>query len=203
MNWALNIIYFISISSSLIVITSASPVTSVVYLITVFILVAAYLVLHNIVYLSLVLVIVYVGAIIVLILFVIIIINLQDLRTTQNIPWSLQGIASLIFIVIFINTDAVHWNADFLSMFQYITINSSTTLSSYNRIVDKTTNMVFNPSDMNLFDLSQIQSLGLSLYTHSFIYIIIASFVFILAMIGPIVITSRKSGYYYLVIKAQ
>ena len=80
-------------------------------------------------------------------------------------------------------------------MFQYITINSSTTLdgSSYNRIVDKTTNMVFNPSGMNLFDLSQIQSLGLSLYTHSFIYIIIASFVFILAMIGPIVITSRKS----------
>ena len=67
-------------------ITSTSSVTSVVYLITVFILVAAYLVLHNIVYLSLVLMIVYVGAIIVLILFVIIIINLHDLRTTQNIP---------------------------------------------------------------------------------------------------------------------
>lgn len=97
----------------------------------------------------------------------------------------------------FINTDAVHWNADFLSMFQYLTINSSTdtTLDGcFNRIVDRTTNMVFNPSDMNLFDLSQIQSLGLSLYTHSFIYIIIASFVFILAMIGPIVITSRKSS---------
>lgn len=84
-------------------------------------------------------------------------------------------------------------------MFQYMTINSSTKApldgSSSNRIriVDKTTNMVFNPSDMNLFDLSQIQSLGLSLYTHSFIYIVIASFVFILAMIGPIVITSRKS----------
>ena len=94
----------------------------------------------------------------------------------------------------FINTDAVHWSADFLSMFQYITISSSTdaTLSGDNRIVDKATNIVFNPSDMNLFDLSQIQSLGLSLYTHSFIYIIIASFVFILAMIGPIVITSRR-----------
>ena len=52
--------------------------------------------------------------------------------------------------------------------------------------------MVFNPSDMNLFDLSQLQSLGLSLYTHSFIYIIIASFVFLLAMIGPIVMTSDK-----------
>ena len=84
-------------------------------------------------------------------------------------------------------------------MFQYITRNISTNAtldgssSSYNRIVERTTNMVFNPSDMSLFDLSQIQSLGLSLYTHSFIYIIIASFVFILAMIGPIVMTSRKS----------
>lgn len=67
-------------------ITSTSPVTSVVYLITVFLLVAAYLVLHNIVYLSLVLVIVYVGAIIVLILFVIIMINLQDMRTIKKIP---------------------------------------------------------------------------------------------------------------------
>ena len=91
----------------------------------------------------------------------------------------------------FINTDAVHWSADILSMFQYITISSSVD-GRNNRIVDKATNMVFNPSDMNLFDLSQIQSLGLSLYTHSFIYIIIASFVFILAMIGPIVITSRR-----------
>lgn len=53
--------------------------------------------------------------------------------------------------------------------------------------------MVFNPSGMNLFDISQIQSLGLSLYTHSFIYVIIASFVFILAMVGPIVITGNKS----------
>ena len=197
MNWALDIISFFSILSSLIVITSTSPVTSVVYLITVFLLVAVYLVFNNIVYLSLVLVIVYVGAIIVLILFVIIIINLQDLRTAQNIPWSLslQGIASIIFIVIIMNTDVAHWNADFLSMFQYITISISTKLdgSSNNWIVEKTTNMVFNPSDMNLFDLSQIQSLGLSLYTHSFIYIIIASFVFLLSMIGPIVITSNKS----------
>lgn len=198
MNWALNTISFFSIISSLIVITSTSPVTSVVYLITVFLLVAAYLVLQNIVYLSLVLVIVYVGAIIVLILFVIIIINLQDIRTTQNIPWSLQGIASLMFIVIFINIDVVHFHADFLSMFQYITLNlnisTNATLdgSSSNWIVEKTTNMVFNPSDMNLFDLSQLQSLGLSLYTHSFIYIIIASFVFLLAMIGPIVMTSDK-----------
>lgn len=198
MNWALNIISFFSIISSLIVITSTSPVTSVVYLVTVFILVAAYLVIHNIVYLSLVLVVVYVGAIIVLILFVIMIIDLQDIRTTQKIPWSLQGLASIIFIVIIIRTDIVNWNADFLSMFQYITMKVSTNVTQGGRsidwIVDKTTNMVFNPSDMNIFDISQIQSLGLSLYTHSFIYVIISSFVFILAMVGPIVVTSNKSN---------
>nr|YP_003795695.1 NADH dehydrogenase subunit 6 [Phakopsora meibomiae]ACT36177.1 NADH dehydrogenase subunit 6 [Phakopsora meibomiae] len=189
----LDIISFFSIISSLIVITSTSPVTSVVYLITVFLLVAVYLVFNNIVYISLVLVIVYVGAIIVLILFVIIIINLQDLRTTQNIAWSRWG-ASIIFIVIIINMDMAHWNADILPMFQYITISiSKNAWSSNNWIVENTTNMVFNSSDMNLFDLSQIQSLGLSLYTHSFIYIIIASFVFILSMVGPIVITSNKS----------
>lgn len=109
-------------------ITSTSPVTSVVYLITVFLLVAAYLVLQNMVYLSLVLIVVYVGAIIVLILFVIIMINLQDIRTTLNIPWSLQGIASLMFIVIFINIDVTHIHAEeyFLSMFQYMTLNIST-----------------------------------------------------------------------------
>lgn len=92
-----------------------------------------------------------------------------------------------MFIVTFINMDVVHFNADFISMFQYITLSISTNTS--NGIVDKTTNMVFNSSDMNLIDISQIQSLGLSLYTHSFIYIIIASLVLILAIIGPIVIT--------------
>ena len=104
-----------------------------------------------------------------------------------------------MFIVIFINLDASHIRAEeyLLSMFQYVTLNLSTSSTpdgiSYNRIVEKTTHIVFNPSDMNLFDLSQIQSLGLSLYTHSFIYVIMASFVFLLAIIGPIVITSDKA----------
>lgn len=100
-----------------------------------------------------------------------------------------------MFIVLFINMDIVHFNSDFISMFQYITNNISTKTilgsNSSNFIVDNTTYMVFNPSDMTIFDLSQIQSLGLTLYTHSFLFIIIASFVFILAIIGPLVITSK------------
>lgn len=69
---------FLACLCSLIVITSTSPVTSVIYLITTFIIASIYLALNSIVYISLTYIIVYVGAVIVLFLFVIMMINLDQ-----------------------------------------------------------------------------------------------------------------------------
>src|SRR5258708_3372568 len=89
----INILSFTTIISSVLVITSQNPVISVVYLISVFVNAAGYLILSGIGFLGLSYIIVYVGAITVLFLFVIMMINisLTDIidtgkQYTKNLP---------------------------------------------------------------------------------------------------------------------
>jgi NADH-ubiquinone oxidoreductase chain 6 len=82
-----------AILSSLMVITAKNPVISVLFLISVFVNVAGYLVLLGVAYLGLVYLIVYVGAIAILFLFVIMMLNLRLVELvdtgqeyTKNLP---------------------------------------------------------------------------------------------------------------------
>src|SRR6266851_4574207 len=101
----INILSFTTIISSVIVITSQNPVISVVYLISVFVNAAGYLILSGIGFLGLSYIIVYVGAITVLFLFVIMMINisLTDIidtgkQYTKNLP---LVVASLFMFELF------------------------------------------------------------------------------------------------------
>jgi NADH-ubiquinone oxidoreductase chain 6 len=92
----INILSFTTIISSILVITSKNPVISVIYLISVFVNAAGYLILSGIGFLGLSYIIVYVGAITVLFLFVIMMINisLTDIidtgkQYTKNLPLAL------------------------------------------------------------------------------------------------------------------
>lgn len=89
------------------VITSYSPVTSVVYLIATFVITAIYLSSQNIVYIALTYIIVYVGAVITLFLFVVMIMNLQtELSTTpftQTIP--LTMVIVILYTIIIVNAN--------------------------------------------------------------------------------------------------
>src|ERR1700753_3058945 len=94
----IDILAFTTLFSGLLVITSKNPVVSVVFLISVFLNAAGYLILTGIHFLGISYIIVYVGAITVLFLFVIMMINinLTDIidtgkQYTKNLP--------LVFIV--------------------------------------------------------------------------------------------------------
>lgn len=100
------------------VITSYSPVTSVVYLIATFVITAIYLSSQNIIYIALTYIIVYVGAVITLFLFVVIIINLQTELTTT--PFT-QTIPLTIVIVILYTLLIVSTNTNLETGFQAIT----------------------------------------------------------------------------------
>src|SRR5258708_8641343 len=91
----INILSFTTIISSVLVITSQNPVISVVYLISVFVNAAGYLILSGIGFLGLFYIIVYVGAITVLFLFVIMMINISLTNIidtvkqyTKNLPFT-------------------------------------------------------------------------------------------------------------------
>jgi NADH:ubiquinone oxidoreductase subunit 6 (subunit J) len=50
--------------------------------------------------------------------------------------------------------------------------------------------MAFNPvvSDSTLIEFTQIESIGLGLYTYASLWLVVASVIFLLAMVGPIIL---------------
>src|SRR5216684_3203525 len=168
----INILSFTTIISSVLVITSQNPVISVVYLISVFVNAAGYLILSGIGFLGLSYIIVYVGAITVLFLFVIMMINisLTDIidtgkQYTKNLP--------LAFVV--------------ASLFMFELFNilpfSFNNVSGLNFIFDTITNFIL---------FSQIEAIGQLIYTYAAILLIICSIILLLAMIAPIFISLNK-----------
>jgi len=102
-NFLLDFLSLASIISGILVITSKNPVISVLFLISVFVNVAGYLVLLGVGFIGISYLIVYVGAIAILFLFVVIMLNLQlaelsavGSEYTQNLP--LGAITGSLFL---------------------------------------------------------------------------------------------------------
>lgn len=98
----IDILSVVAIVSRLLVITARRPVMSILFLISVFVSVAGYLVILGLGFIGLVYLIVYVGAIAILFLFVVMMLNLQlseitrvGSEYTQNIPIGL--LLSIVF----------------------------------------------------------------------------------------------------------
>lgn len=104
----LDVLAFGAVLSGILVITAKNPVISVLFLISVFINVAGYLVLLGVAYLGLAYLIIYVGAIAILFLFVIMMLNLRLVELidtgqeyTQNLP--LGAIIGALFFFEFLS----------------------------------------------------------------------------------------------------
>ena len=103
----IDLLAFATLLSSVLVITSKNPVISVIFLISVFVNAAGYLIVLGLGFIGISYIIVYIGAIAVLFLFVIMMINIKltDIletgsQYTKNIPLAL-GIGSLFIYEIF------------------------------------------------------------------------------------------------------
>ena len=197
----INILSLTTIISSVLVITSKNPVISVVYLISVFINAAGYLILSGIGFLGLSYIIVYVGAITVLFLFVIMMINisLTDIidtgkQYTKNLPlafvvgslfmfemfnilpFSFNNVSGLNLIFDTItNFNLFIWNNDKLNFVNNMNITSQS-----------------NIADTTFISFSQIEAIGQLIYTYAAILLIICSIILLLSMIAPIFISLNK-----------
>lgn len=208
-----------AIFSSIIVITAKNPVISVLFLISVFINVAGYLVLMGVAYLGLVYLIVYVGAIAILFLFVIMMLNLRLVELvdtgqeyTKNLPiGALLG--SLFFFellsILPLSQSDYHeggslslplalfnWlNTSLLGLSPVVLGDMSSTSASTASLSDKV-HVAFNPvvSDSLITSFTQIESIGLGLYTYASLWLVVASVIFLLAMVGPIVLCINQSS---------
>ena len=169
----IDILAFTTLFSSLLVITSKNPVISVVFLISVFLNAAGYLILTGINFLGISYIIIYIGAIVVLFLFVIMLLNIdfEDLQVTgsqysKNLP--LAGIISFMFIYEFVNILPFTINDVSIInniLYFFTNLNSTLFISSANfSPVYKTVNPLL--ADTSFVNFTQIEAIGHYLYTY-------------------------------------
>src|SRR5208283_980163 len=192
-NIFIDILSFGTLLSSILVITSKNPVIAVIFLISVFVNAAGYLILLGIGFVG----ISYIGAIAVLFLFVIMMINIKltDIletgsQYTKNLPLAL-AIGSLFIFEIFTILPFTFNNISALSYLLEILTNINSLLLN-TEIYSLTT--IFNNFntinvDIIITEFLQIESIGQSIYTYGAILLIISSVILLLAMIAPIFIS--------------
>ena len=207
-NVLLDLLALGAILSGIMVITAKNPVISVLFLIAVFLNVAGYLVLLGVAYLGLVYLIVYVGAIAILFLFVIMMLNLRLVELvdtgqeyTKSLPMG-AFLGSLFFFellsilpVSYHDGGSLHVS---LSIFNWLNTtllgisNTDASLDSCSPLAGKGEGVhaAFNPviADNTLTTFTQIESIGQGLYTYASLWLVVASVIFLLAMVGPIVL---------------
>lgn len=211
-NFLLDFLALGAILSGILVITSKNPVISVLFLISVFINVAGYLVLLGVGFIGISYLIVYVGAIAILFLFVVMMLNLQlaelsavGSEYTQNLPLgTIIGslfLFELVSILPFSFKDASSFNLTTIAnvipqaelgifnWFNSLLLNTSTSSSADVHLAFSSSNAV----DINFSSFLQIQSIGESLYTYGSIWLIITSIILLLAMVGPITLSMNKT----------
>jgi NADH-ubiquinone oxidoreductase chain 6 len=201
---AQDIFAFAAVISSLLVITSKNPVISVLFLISVFVNSAIYLMFTGINFIGISYIIVYVGAIAILFLFILMMINIKltdilEVGTdyTKNLPLALIIGALFIFAIFgsvtnlnIFQTSLVTSIIHSLNSFINISASDLTSLTSLNNFISLHTTVYPYSVDTHLMEYTQIEALGHNLYTNSAILLILTSFILLLSMLAPIMLSS-------------
>jgi len=201
-NILLSLLAFASIFSSVLVITSKNPVVAVIYLISVFINAAGYLLILGVGFVGISYIILYVGAITVLFLFVLMSINIKltDIleagsQYTKNIPLALS--IGLLFTYELISIFPFSVNNVFILNLPVELFNKLNQLFLGSQVnLFATVYTTLNPTsvDTKITNILQIESLGQVLYTYGAIWLIICSIILLLSLAAPIFISRNNNN---------
>ncbi|CBQ72567.1 NADH:ubiquinone oxidoreductase chain 6 (mitochondrion) [Sporisorium reilianum SRZ2] len=207
-NFLLDFLALGAILSGILVITSKNPVISVLFLISVFVNVAGYLVLLGVGFIGISYLIVYVGAVTVLFLFVIMMLNLQltELSAvgneyTQNLPLATILGSLLLFELVSVvpSFDGFYQLNSTATIFKSLGVGilnwfNSLSLGVENTFAFAEVNQTFNSfaADTQFATFLQIQTIGQVLYTNGALWLIVSSLILLLAMVGPITLSMNK-----------
>lgn len=206
-NLLLDLLALFAILSGVLVITSKNPVISVIFLISLFINAAGYLILLGLGFVGIAYIIVYIGAITVLFLFVIMMINIKLVDVlevgseyTKNLPLALAVGGLFIYEIFSIiplslnNVSILSLPIEFLNYLNGLILASSPVAGE--TILQPVTmvNSTLNPliADIGFSNFLQIEILGQGIYTYGALWLILTSVILLLSMIAPIIL-SRQS----------
>jgi NADH-ubiquinone oxidoreductase chain 6 len=183
---------FGSVLSGILVITSRNPIISVLFLIAVFVNVACYLILLGINFIGLTYLIIYVGAIAILFLFVVMMLNiklveLQDSAENYSNPYPLAFVLGTLFV------SGLGLSNSNISKIDLPSIFDSINLFSFKSNELETLFVSHSNWDNVFVSLDQINSVGQVLYTSHALFLVIASMILLLAMVGPIILTLKPT----------
>nr|ATI20266.1 NADH dehydrogenase subunit 6 [Juglanconis oblonga]ATI20420.1 NADH dehydrogenase subunit 6 [Juglanconis oblonga] len=198
----LNIISLFAILCGVLVIISKNPVVSVLFLIGLFGNISGYLILIGLGFMGLAYLVVYVGAISILFLFILMLINIRISELQSN---TLNTIPLAITISIALNYPlfkllpydlAILSNNYYMNNILYDISLNKYNLNYFNNLNNfKSDGLSFvssNKWDGNLAETGHIASIGSVLYTNYNMWLLIASFILLLAMVGVLVIVIKQ-----------
>jgi NADH-ubiquinone oxidoreductase chain 6 len=183
---AIDFLTLFSILSGIFVIVSRNPIVSVLYLIGLFLNISIYLILIGLNFLGLSYLLVYIGAVSILFLFILMLIDVRvsELHNETNNSLYLSIIIGLVF---FINIGNVI----------PFTINTGSKIfDTFYNLIDyeyKNISYVISKSwDGSIGETFDIINVGNVLYSNLSIWLIISSFILLLAMVGAIIINIKR-----------
>jgi NADH-ubiquinone oxidoreductase chain 6 len=201
----LDIVSILAIFCAISVIVNKNPIISVLFLIGLFASISSYLIILGLSFIGLSYLIVYIGAVSILFLFILMLINIRiselQSNTNNSIPLTIIiGISisySLFQLLPYDLAILSNFNSSLNNNLYNIFINKEE--NNYNLLVDtnKGNDLLFVSSkiwDGNLAESNHITTIGNIMYTNYNIWLILASFILLLAMVGAIVITIKQKN---------
>ena len=176
----MNLLFYLFSSFALIsgvmVIQAKNPVHSVLFLILVFFNAAGLLILLGLDFFAMIFLVVYVGAIAVLFLFVVMMLNIKlaeiNEKRLRYLPvGGFLGLLFLFEIFLIVDNDLIPLIGDY---------------------AESTPESAFTQWALFVDTLTNIEALGLLIYTFYFAFFLMASLILLVAMIGAIVLTMHK-----------
>lgn len=196
----LDLLAFGAVLSGVLVITSNNPVISVLFLISVFINAAGYLLLLGVGFIGISYIIVYVGAIAILFLFVVMMLNIKTTEIvsvgreyTKNLPLGFI-VGSLFFFELV--SIMPSWSSAAgelpLGLFNYVNGLFLGVDSPFN---GSDVHLTFTgpEADDSFSNFLQIEAVGQGLYTYGSVWLLLGSIILLLAMLGPIALCLRSA----------
>lgn len=198
----LDIISLLAILCGILVITSKNPIVSVLFLIGLFASISCYLIMLGLSFIGLSYLIVYIGAVSILFLFILMLINIRtselQSNTSNSIPLTiLIGIVISYFLFQMLPYGILissHLNDSNLNENLYTIQIAGGQDNNINGLNADKNDLFFITSkiwDGALAESNHITAIGNVMYTNYNIWLIIASFILLLAMVGAIVITIK------------
>ena len=188
----LDLFSILSVFCAILVIVNKNPIVSVLFLICLFVLISGYLILLGMNFIGISYLLVYIGAVSILFLFILMLINIRisEIQSEASNSLPLAIVISISFYIVLyeiIPSNAVGGNT-LDSEFQSHLAESIKSISSYDNI----NYLISNQWDSNLIEVLHITGIGNLLYTNYFLWLILASIILLLAMVGTIIITIKQ-----------